>query len=219
MKIILAVLILFMVFSLSGCSFGTNKKPYSIEQLTKLLEEKYNSKGRFSYKETIEENKYLFHDKKRGVDFTVRTWTQWNGAPLIPYRVNTREWSEQLKFAVEDSYQEQVQALAEQYGLKLHEGSIYISSYHQIENAAAFFCDIVALYDLDKEDNSVSMPLVYHANPEMVTGSAEDHRFTIRHMSSSWLDEGEGKEAIAQRMQAWWWDAMHRGAKLPDPYE
>ena len=65
--------------------------------MTGLLERKYESKDRFTFIKSNERDEYgrelhLFHDKKNGIDFIVKSWIERNMIPFIPIIFNGQYW-------------------------------------------------------------------------------------------------------------------------------
>ena len=156
MKQIVLISIVFLAF-FSSCA----KSPYSIKQLTKLLEKQYGAKNRFVAINKIEDaNAYLFHDNKLDIDFAVINGIYKTGIIPFPHR----SWGSLLNRGIMYACREKAVELANYYNLKLiavnslydKSGSstydyIYISEFSEIENAVKLYINLNKFYNFEQK--------------------------------------------------------------------
>lgn len=156
MRKILFVAILLAIVCLSGCVAALHTE----DQITAYLEKQYGEKGRFVLQETVGDGQYIYHDNKRGVDFSVTAVVHDNGEnailPIAHQSIYAR-----LNRGIMYAQREEAVKLAENYELTLKpldslipSGSsdddlIYVSDYSQLEAAASLFFDLFELYNLE----------------------------------------------------------------------
>ena len=218
------IFITMITFLLSGCEVGKHKKPYSEKQLIGLLEKQYESKDRFTFIKSIERDEYkrelyLFHDKKHGIDFIVKSWVETHMVPFIPIISKGQYWEEFLNTSIIFSCREQATTLAEIYGLKLFTvtdlsdepimGRVFVSKYDQMLNATAFFLDLAALYNLDISGTPIELGVYYHPCPDTLTNTMDDGVINL-----AWLSPGRPDSERYERYRS-----LAGGSIKSDEYE
>jgi hypothetical protein len=176
MKQIVLIIIVFLVF-FASCATS----PYSVKQLTRLLEKQYGEKNRFIVINKIEgTTAYLFHDNKLDIDFAVINRIAQTS--IIPFPHHS--WGSLLNRGIMYSCREKAIVLANNYELKLisvdnlYGGSsstydyIYISEYSEIENAVKLYIDLNKLYNFEhKSEYTVGVHFNY-CKPELTTSDS-----------------------------------------------
>jgi hypothetical protein len=177
---------------LSGCAM----RPYTVREATHYLEKRYEAKGRFTFMETLEEGRYLFHDSERNVDFIVNSSISgWADNSIIP--IPHRSISAGLNHSIMSAYREQAISVSENYDITLIPleealtDSIYVSDFSQLNDAALLFFELFELYNLEPVDTFDGGAVFYYCeNP--ATNETRHNAVRIAAFAYCQLSEGKG---------------------------
>jgi hypothetical protein len=215
----------FAVFSaillLSGCA----PRPYTVKEVTKDLERRYDAKGRFTWIETLEEEHYLFYDNERDVTFHVTSSTGgWGDNSLVP--IPYRSIYADLNQGIMSACREQAASIAENYNLTLIQDeteakdSIYVTDFSQLNDAALLFFALFELYNLEAIDTFVGGAAFYYCeNPP--TEETRQNAIKIEDFYYCQLREGKGylffenSDELYNKLQERWRAAEGYNDALP----